>query len=38
MKTPSHGHNSTMQAKVTRDYFKDYFMNEGAVAWQWKKC
>ena len=24
--------------KETREYFKDYFKNEGAVAWQWEKC
>ena len=29
-------HNIT--AKAVRDDFKDYFMNEGAVDWQWKCC
>ena len=34
-KVPSSGHNPSISAKVTREGFKDYFMNEGAVQWQW---
>ena len=26
------------EAKRQRDYLKDYFNNEGAVAWQWAWC
>ena len=27
--------NYSKTAKVIRDKFKDYFVNEGAVDWQW---
>ena len=29
-----HDRNPTREAKRLRDYLKDYFTNEGAVAWQ----
>ena len=32
---PITGHNATNDAKLVRDTFKDYFVNEGAVEWQW---
>ena len=32
------GHNASVTAKAIRDDFKDFFMNEGAVDWQWKYC
>ena len=32
------GHNYTAYAKNVRDTFKDYFVNEGAVSWQWDRC
>ena len=31
-------HNPSISAKTVRDNFKDYFMNEGVVDWQWKYC
>ena len=36
-KTPK-GHNSSTEAKKVREYFNDYFINEGAVSWQWGSC
>jgi len=38
LQIPRSGHNASATAKVVRDEFKDYFMNEGAVEWQWKFC
>ena len=35
---PPSGHNFTTDAKHVRDTYKDYFVNEGAVSWQWEKC
>ena len=35
LKVPNTGHNPSLSAKLTRDTFKDYFMNEGADYWQW---
>ena len=32
------GHNFTTDAKHMSDTYKDYFVNEGAVCWQWEKC
>ena len=32
------GHNPSTAAKTVRDNFKDYFINEGVVDWQWKYC
>ena len=29
-----HDRNPAREAKRLRDYFRDYFNNEGAVAWQ----
>ena len=29
-----HDRNPARKAKILRDYFKDYFNNEGTVAWQ----
>ena len=33
-----HGNNIPKSAKHFREVFTDYFMNEGAVSWQWDKC
>ena len=38
LQIPRRGHNPSIAAKTVRDNFKDYFMNEGAVDWQWKYC
>ena len=35
LKVLNTGHNPSLSAKLTRETFKDYFMNEGAVYWQW---
>ena len=32
------GHNASINAKSVMDTFMDYFVNEGAVDWQWKYC
>ena len=34
----SHGNNVSNTAKNVREVFMDYFMNEGALSWQWDKC
>ena len=38
LQIPRTGHNASTNAKAIRDSFKDYFVNEGAVEWQWKYC
>ena len=38
LQVPRTGHNATTSAKSVKDNFKDYFINEGAVQWQWKYC
>ena len=35
---PRSGHNPSIASKTVRDNFKNYFMNEGVVYWQWKCC
>ena len=35
---PLRSHNLTFQAKEIRQEFTNYFMMEGAVAWQWKNA
>ena len=35
---PRSGHNTSIAAKTVRDNFRDYFMKEGIVDWQWKYC
>ena len=35
---PTTGHNATTDAKLVRETFKEYFCNEGAIAWQWQAC
>ena len=32
------GHNVSLNAKAIREIFMDYFVNDGAVDWQWKYC
>jgi len=34
---PTTGHNASKDAKLVQDTFKAYFVNEGAVEWQWDK-
>ena len=38
LQMPKSGHNASITAKAVRHDFKDCFMNEGAVEWQWKYC
>ena len=38
LEIPAKGHNTSVSAKEIRDVYADYFMNEGAVEWQWDKC
>ena len=38
LQIPRSGQNPSIPAKTVRDNFKDYFMNEGVVDWQWKYC
>ena len=38
LRTPRSGHNAKTSAKAIRDEFKDYFITEGALEWQWKYC
>lgn len=35
LSVPVTGHNATNYTKLVRESFKDYFVNEGAVEWQW---
>ena len=32
------GHKASLDAKLKREKFMDYFVNNGAVEWQWKYC
>ena len=34
----STGHNVSLYAKSVREKFMDYFVNDGAVEWQWNYC
>ena len=38
LQVPRTGHNASLSAKAVRETFMDYFVNEGAVEWQWKYC
>ena len=38
LQVPPCGHNSSTDAKMVRETFKDFFFHEGAVIWQWDKC
>lgn len=38
LEVPRTGHNSSNAAKSVREKFMDFFINEGAVEWQWKYC
>ena len=38
LEKPTRGHNASIAAKEIRDTYAEYFMNEGAVQWQWDKC
>ena len=31
-------HNQNAKSKSVREKFMDYFVNDGAVEWQWKYC
>ena len=35
---PSHGNNSTINAKKVWETFTECFCNEGSVPWQWERC
>ena len=32
------GYNASLDAKLVREKLMDYFVNDGAVEWQWKYC
>ena len=36
LQTPRSKQNAKISAKAIRDEFKDYFITEGALEWQWK--
>ena len=38
LQTPTSGHNAKISAKEIRDEFKDYFITESILEWQWKYC
>ena len=38
LQVPRTGYNSSLYAKSVREKFMDYFVNDGAVEWQWKYC
>ena len=38
LQTPRSGLNAKTPAKAIRDEFKDYFIAEGVLEWQWKYC
>ena len=38
LQVPRTGHNASLDAKLVREKFMDYFVNDGAVEWQWKYC
>ena len=35
---PRTGHNASLYAKSVRENLVNYFVNNGAVEWQWKYC
>lgn len=35
---PEGSNNHSLRAKAIREEFKQYFLNEGVVNWQWKMC
>ena len=38
LQVPRTGNNASLYAKSVREKFMDYFVNDGAVEWQWKCC
>ena len=38
LEKPTRGHIASIAAKEIRDIYDEYFMNKGAVQWQWDKC
>ena len=38
LEVPRRGHNVSLNARAIREAFMDYFVNDGAVDWQWKYC
>ena len=38
LQVPRTGHNASLYVKSVREKFIDYFVNDGAVEWQWKYC
>ena len=35
---PSYSRNTTKQAKEIQEEFKDHFMKEGSIPWQWRSA
>ena len=35
---PAQGNNPTRSAKLIREVFTEYFLNEGSLEWQWEKA
>ena len=38
LEVPKRGHNASINAKSVRETFMNYFVNDGAVEWQWRYC
>ena len=38
LEKPTRGHNASLVAKEIPHTYAEYFMNKGAVQWQWDKC
>ena len=38
LQVPRTGHNASLYGKSVKEKFMDYFVNDGAVEWQWKYC
>ena len=36
LQVPRTGHNTSLYVKLVREKFMDYFVNDGAVEWQWQ--
>ena len=38
LQVPRTGHNASLYGKSVREKLMNYFVNNGAVEWQWKYC
>ena len=38
LQVPRTGHNASLYTKSVREKFMNYFVNDGAVEWQWQYC